>query len=257
MFSKKRIMIALEAMSHEFVMESQPKNITRYFGADNIHPAVTWGLGSRPSCGAYLGGMLPICQIPECYHRQIAINWANPFFLSILRDTTRKLLFFTSNGWTLELMLPWMDKKQIVDNFRWIEGKAQAPSKEMVKTFLEEEEKLDSYYAYFHLAETHYPFHGPGIPPPSGNEIIGERMKYRKLAFDFIDSSLEPLFIRCWKDAEIVLCSDHNLPPLVVSAANDTPSPKTMLSFIATSFTKTKKTYDGDHLEWAKKRWMG
>ena len=254
MLLKKRIMIALEAMSHEFIMEAQPKNITRWFEADNIHPAVTWGLGSRPSCAAYLGGMLPICQIPECYHRQIATNWANPFFLSILRDTTRKLLFFTSNGWTLEPMLPWMDKKQIADNFHWIEGKAQAPSKEMVKVFLEEEMMLDAYYAYFHFAETHYPFHGPGIPPPSG-ESIEERMKYRKPALDFVDSALGPLFIQCWDDAEIVLCSDHNLPPLVVSAANDTPSPKTMLSFIATNFTTTEKTYDGDHLEWAKKRW--
>ena len=253
--TKKRIMIVLEAMAHEFIMNSQPPNIMKYFGAENIHPAVTWGLGSRPSAGAYSGGMLPVCSIPQCYHRQIGINWCNPFFLTLMKAQTQKQFYLTSNGWTLELFLPWMTPEQRELCFKWIEmRKNTAPAKEMIDYFLKEQQGLDSYFVYFHLFETHYPFHGPDIPPHKG-ESIEERMKYRKDALMYVDEQIGRIFDECGSDAKIVLCSDHNLPPLIVSAANDVPSPKTFLSFIATNFTEVEKTYEGDHLEWARKVW--
>jgi len=248
-------MVVLEAMSNEFVLNTNPPNIMKYFGAENIHPAVTWGLGSRPSCGAYLGGMLPVCSIPQCYHRQIGIDWCNPFFLTIMKETTEKQLFLTSNGWTLELMLPWMNREQIEKNFEWVEmRKSTYPSKDIIDYFLQEIKGVDRYYAYLHLFETHYPFHGPNIPPYSG-EGIEERMKYRKESLLYVDEQVGRLLDVCWEEANIVLCSDHNLPPLIVSAANDTPAPQTILSFIATNFKEVDKTFKGDHLEYAQSMW--
>lgn len=253
---KKRIMIVLEAMSNEFVLNSNPPNIMKFFGAKNIHPAVTWGLGSRPSAAAYAGGMLPVCSIPQCYHRQIGINWCNPFFLTLMKEQTKRQFFLTSNGWTLEIFLPWMEREQIELNFKWIEmRKDTAPAEEMVDYFLKEQKKVDSYFTYFHFFESHYPFHGPNVPRYSG-ESIEERMKYRKDSLMYVDEQVGRILDACWDDAKIVICSDHNLPPLIVSAANDTPAPQTILSFIATNFTEIEKTYSGNHEAWAKEIWL-
>jgi len=241
----KRIHVVLEAMDYNYIMDVQPPNIMRY----DVHPAVTWGVGSRPSAAAYLGGMLPICQIPECYHRQIEINWCNPFFLTVLKQKVDKLFLLTSNGWTLELMLPWIDKEQKKLNLKWVEFRSEElPAREMINYFLQEKDKYDSYYAYIHLFETHWPFHAPGLP---------RNGKHRKEALLYVDEQLGSLFDECDKEAKIVISSDHNLPPKEVSAAFDVPSPRTLLSFIATNFTHIEKLYPGDHLEFAKKIWLG
>jgi len=252
----KRIIIALEAMAHEFVMNTNPPNIIEFFGGMNIHPAVTWGLGSRPSAAAYMGGMLPVCSIPQCYHRQIQINWSNPFFMSLMKKHTDKVMMMTSNGWTVEIMLPWIDSDLKKRNLDWITfRKDEPPAEDMIDYFLEEQSKYNSYFAYFQLFETHYPFTAPNVPVYD-NEPIEERMKYRKDAMLYLDKQIGRIFKEVGDKAEIVLCSDHNLPPLIVSAANDTPAPQTILSFIATNFTETEKTYDGDHEEWAKEVWL-
>lgn len=241
----KRIHIVLEAIAHDYLIEQAPKNITGYF--DEIHPAVTWGLGSRPSCGAYIGGMLPICQIPQCHHRVTQKRWSNPFFMTTMLHETDKPFLLTSNGWTLELLLPWMNFEQQKLNFEWVEmRKDMLPAKDMVEHFLSGSEDLSSYYAYIHLFETHYPFHAPGLP---------RNGEHRAEALEYVDKQIGRIFDER-DDADIVLTSDHNLPPHIVSAAEDVPAPKTMLSFIATNFTECEETYEGDHLEYARRIYL-
>lgn len=246
---RSKIHIVMEALDYSYLMSEQPPNI---MGADwEIHPAVTWGLGSRPSTGAYTGGMLPVCQIPQCYHRQIGINWCNPFFMTMMKELMNRRFLLCSNGWSLELLLPWMEKEQIRLNFDWIKMRKETDvAKEMVDYFLKEKESSTSkpYYAYIHFFETHYPFHAPG------HNRDGD-MKTRREALLYLDKQIGRILDSCWDEENIVLCSDHNLPPHIVSAAFDIPDPRTMLSFIATNFTEVPKTYEGDHLEWATDVW--
>ena len=242
---KSKIHIVLEALDYNYIQEVQPPNLLRL----DVHPAVTWGLGSRPSTGAYLGGMLPVCQLPECKHRQIGINWCNPFFLTMMREFTDRQFFLCSNGWSLELMLPWMDREQVQLNLDWIEMKRDTEvAKEMTDFFLEERKGIRSYYAYLHYFETHHPFCAPGFPRDG---------TARREALLYVDEQVGRVLDACIEEANIVICSDHNLPPQIVSAAFDVPSPKTMLSFIATNFEDVPKTYDGDHLEWARRFYLG
>ena len=237
----KRVIVVLEALDYNYLLEVNPPNIMSLV---DVHPAVSFALGSRPATGALLGGMLPICQIPMCYHRDIQVKWCNPFFLTMMREWTDKQFFLCSNGWSLELMLPWMDHEQRRLNLEWIEARAdRLPACEMVDYFLEEKKKCNSYFAYVHLFETHHPFFSP------------KKRGDRRESLLYVDEQVGTILREC-NDAEIVLCSDHNLPPHVVSAASDVPAPKTMLSFIATNFRETKKTYGGDHLQWAKGVWL-
>jgi len=239
----RRIHIVLEALDYNYLQEVQPPNIMSL----EVHPAVTWGLGSRPSTGAYMGGMLPVCQIPMCYHRQIGIHWCNPFFMTMMREQG-KLFLLCGNGWSLELLLPWMDMEQRAMNLRWVEFKGdKLASEEMVDYFLGNKDRYENYYAYIHFFETHYPFVAPGLP---------RNGQHRREALLYVDEQVGRIIRDC-PDSRIVICSDHNLPPRVVSAAFDVPAPQTMLSFIATNFREIPKTYEGDHLEWAKKVWLG
>jgi len=239
---QSKIHIVMEALDYAYLENEQPPNI---MGADwEVHPAVTWGLGSRPSTGAYTGGMLPVCQIPQCYHRQIGINWCNPFFMTMMREFTEHRFLLCANGWSLELLLPWMEPEQVKLNLGWIEMRKEVEvAKEMVDYFLMERGKVANYYAYFHFFETHYPFHAPGLSRDG---------THRREALMYVDEQVGRILDACWDEANIVLCSDHNLPPHIVSAAFDTPAPKTMLSFIATNFKEIPKVYEGDHLKWAR-----
>lgn len=241
----KRIICVLEALNCSYLLEVNPPNI---MSLEDVHPAVSFGLGSRPATGALLGGMLPVCQIPMCYHRDIQRKWSQPFTLTVMRKLTEKQFYLCSNGWSLELMLPWMDYEQRKLNLKWVKFRTdEYPAPEMIDYFLEKAKGLGSYFAYIHLFETHYPFHAPGFPRDG---------EHRKEALLFVDEQVGRVLRGC-KDAEIVLCSDHNLPPHTVSAASDVPAPKTMLSFIATNFKETTKPYKGDHHKFAEKIWLG
>ena len=239
----KRIHIVLEALDYNYLQNVKPPNIMKL----DPHPAVTWGLGSRPATGAFLGGMLPICQIPNCYHRKIELNWCNPFFLTIMKQKTEKLFLLCANGWSLELALPWIDKEQIKKNLEWIKFRPnQLAAEDMTTYFLEKQRKYKSYYAYIHFFETHYPFHAPNLP---------RNGKHRKEALLYVDEQVGRILKEC-KDAYIVISSDHNLPPRIVSAAFDVPAPQTMLSFIATNFKEIPKTFEGNHIEFAESIWL-
>ncbi len=250
---RSKIHIVMEALDYAYLENEQPPNI---MGADwEVHPAVTWGLGSRPSTGAYMGGMLPVCQIPECYHRNIGLHWCNPFFMTMMREFMNRTFLLCANGWSLELLLPWMEQEQIKLNLGWVEMRKEVEvATEMVDYFLKEKENPDfggvkPYYAYLHLFETHYPFHAPGYDRDGSTES-------RRAALMYVDEQIGRILDACWDEADIILCSDHNLPPRIVSAAFDTPAPKTMLSLIATNFKEIPKTYEGDHLAWAKRIWI-
>lgn len=249
---RSKIHIVMEALDYAYLENEQPPNIMR--AAWEVHPAVTWGLGSRPSTGAYIGGMLPVCQIPQCYHREIGINWCNPFFMTMMKEFMNRTFLLCANGWSLELLLPWMGLRQKKLNLRWIEMRKETETAtEMVDYFLEEKENpqfggAKPYYAYLHFFETHYPFHAPGWPRDG---------TARKWALMYVDEQIGRILDSCWHEADIILCSDHNLPPRIVSAAFDTPAPKTMLSFIATNFEEIPKTYNDDHITWARKIYLG
>ncbi len=230
----KRVLVVMEALAHDYLQEQQPPNIVKHF--DDIHPAVTWGLGSRPSAGAYMGGMLPICQIPQCHHRDIQRNWAEPWFMTRMQELG-ELFLMSSNGWTTELLMPWMTQEQRRMNLDWIEMRSdQLPAKDMVTYFLDASAEVENFFAYIHMFETHYPFHAPDLP---------RNGQHRDEALRYVDEQVGRLMEGVDEDVEVVLCSDHNLPPQIVSAANDVPAPKTMLSFIATNFETCESTLGG------------
>lgn len=247
----KRIIIVLEALDYNYLLEVNPPNV---MSLEDVHPAVSFALGSRPATGALLGGMLPICQIPMCYHRDVQGAWSNSFLLTTMKKITEKQFFLCSNGWSLELMLPWIEsKEERAMNFKWV-FEDKAPAREMVDYFLREKEKYKSYFAYIHLMETHYPFNSPyrlkleeederrkkeEKKPIINMEDKEQVRRFREEALLYVDGMVGEILEAC-KDAQIVLCSDHNLPPNIVSAASDVPAPKTMLSFIATTFKEAE-----------------
>lgn len=236
----KRILIVIEATSYEYLVEVNPPNLMRL----DPHPAVAWGLGSRPSCGALMGGMLPVCLYPQCYHREIKDRWASPFFLSVVRSLTERQFMLCGNGWALELLLPWMTPEDRRFSFWMHDRHDELPEEKMVDNFLSEKGKYDSYFALLWMFSTHWPFYSP-----KGHD--------RKEATLFLDRLIGRVIEAC-EDAEIVVCSDHNLPPGVVSAATDVPAPKTMLSFIASNFesTKTWEEMGADAHKIAKEQWL-
>lgn len=226
-------------MDYTYIQEVQPKNLLKL----DPHPAVSFGLGSRPSAAALMGGMLPVCQIPECYHRKIRDVWANSFFLTCARAKTEKQFFLNPNGWCLEILLPWMSQEQRKLNFYWHDHHELCPSTEMTEYFLTNKDKYETYFAYLHFFESHHPFFSP--------EGTGDR----KRSVLFLDKLVGKILKEA-DDAEIVLTSDHNLPPHQVSAAMDVPSPKTMLVFIACNEkAKTPEPWQDAH-KIAKEKWL-
>ena len=233
----KRIIVVLEALAHDYIMEVEPSNLMRL----DVHPAVSFGLGSRPATAALMGGMLPVCQIPECYHRDIREKWSNQFFFTTIRKITERQFYLCPNGWSLEVLLPWMNREDAKLNFKWLYSHQSLPSREIVDYFLEGKQGYRSYFAYLHFFESHWPFYSP-----KGHD--------RREALLFLDQQVGRVLDAC-KEAEIIVCSDHNLPPRVVSAAADVPSPKTMLSFIASNF-KDSEEWDVDSDSLAKEVWL-
>lgn len=243
----KRLLITIEAIAHDYIQE-----LDLPFLANKVdtHPAVSFGLGSRPAVAALMGGMLPVCQIPDCNHRDVRTTWANPYFLTHTRTMTDKQFFLTSNGWMIEILLPWCTKEQRLLNFKWSNDHMVCPSVEMIDWFLEKTDDLDSYFGYVHIFESHHPWYFPGRPHGDA------RPEYREKAVRYADTLVEKLFNARKDEAEIVICSDHNEPPRKVSAANDVPSAKTMLSFFACN----DLAYEGqkwvhDHNQWAQEQW--
>lgn len=198
------------------IIEHQFPNLTKL----QPHPAVAFGLGSRPSAAALMGGMLPVCQIPQCDHRKLREIWNSPWFLTLTHHITEKQYYLCTNGWIIEILLPWMDKEQRSHNLRWHDNPKSCPSQDIVDYFLFDSDEYDSYFAYLHFFESHWPFYSP--------EGEGDRIR----SIQFVDDLVGKV-VDARPDAEIVVVSDHNVPPRGVSAAEDVPSPKTMLSFIA------------------------
>ncbi len=243
----KRILISVEALAHDYIQELELPFLAKKMEA---HPAVSFGLGSRPAAAALMGGMLPVCQIPQCGHRIVRYNWADPYFLTHMKHLTERQFFLTANGWMLEIVLPWMSYDQRIRNFEWSNNPGKCPSQEIVEYFLASTKELDSYFGYLHLYESHYPWFYPGKPEPLYDP--GDR----ETAVRYVDGLVAKVFNARKDEAEIVICSDHNEPPRKVSAAEDVPSPKTMLSFfVCNDLAKNgKRVYLGN--EWAQQQWI-
>jgi hypothetical protein len=120
--------------------------------------------------------------------------------------------------------MPWMTLEQRKLNMKWHDGNEALPAKEETDYFLANKDKYKSYFAYIHFFESHPPYYSP-----KGHD--------RKEAVLFLDMQVGRILDACKDGEQIVVCSDHNLPPGKVSAAMDVPSPVTMLSFIASNFT--------------------
>ena len=238
----KRIVIAIECLDYNYIKSIELPNIEKL----DPHPAVSFGVGSRPAAAALMGGMFPVCQIPDCHHRTTKDKWSNPWFLTTMREKTEKQFYLCANGWIIEILLPWMDAEQRKLNFYWHDRHEQLPAKEMTDYFIKNVQETKSFFAYLHFFESHWPFYSPQ----------GHGEGHREDALKFLDGQVGRI-LNNFSDAEIVVTSDHNIPPHKVSAAYDVPSPSTMLSFIATNFKETKSWAEMgiDAYKLAKKVW--
>lgn len=240
----RRIIIAVECLDYNYIQTIQPENILKL----DPHPAVAFGVGSRPSAAALMGGMLPVCQIPQCHHRIVKDKWSNPYFLTCMKEVTEKQFYLVANGWIIEILLPWMTPEQRKLNLYWHDRHEELPGKDITEYFLKNSEGLESFFAYLHYFESHWPFYSPQ----------GHGDGHREDAVKFVDSQIGKILDQYSKDTEIILTADHNIPPRRVSAAYDVPSPSTMLAYIATNFKETKswKELNVDPMEIVRKRWM-
>jgi len=242
----KRILICLEAMDYNYIVENNIESLLKL----DPHPAVAFGLGSRPSAAALMGGMLPVCNLPSCKHRKLREIWNSPWFLTATKSITERQFYLVGNGWIIEILLPWMEQRHREICFHWHDRHDKCPSAEMVNYFLNESNNLKSYFAYLHFFESLYPFYSP--------EGTGDR----KRSVEFVGEQVQKV-IRARPDAEIVVVSDHNMPPGGVSAATDVPSPVTMMSFIACNEQAYKGKPWGEifgsenPLYTAKRYWLG
>ncbi len=240
----RRLIVALECLDHHAVQHYELENILQL----DPHPAVSFGVGSRPAAAALMGGMLPVCQIPECCHRVIKDAWSNPWFLTTMKKMTDQQYYLVANGWIIEILLPWMTPEQRRLNFYWHDRHEKLPANDMTDYFIDQAEACDTFFGYLHFFESHWPFYSP--------QGTGE--KHRGDALKFLDEKVGILLDVFHKDTEIILTTDHNIPPQKVSAAYDVPSPSTMLAYIATNF-KTTKTWVElgiDPMALAKEEWL-
>jgi hypothetical protein len=163
----------------------------------NPHPAKSYGRTTRASVAALLGGFLPTCLVPNCYHNRIKLE--NPFFLTDLKKKT-EIFLYVPNGWIMEFLKPfmpgWLWNKMVFYN------KNGFNSEEMIKDFLNK--KPENYFAYFHIMETHPPFFTGTGECPRGEEFTETRRK----AVEYVDKIIKPLIEI---DGNVIVTSDHAL----------------------------------------------
>jgi len=187
------IMIVIECLSYEFLMKCDCPNIKSL----DPHPAKSYGRTTRAAVGALLGGILPTCLVPGCFHNRIRLQ--NPFFLTDMRKTN--LYLYMPNGWFMEFlkafMPDWLWKKMLYYNVHGFN------SKEMIDDFLSR--VPEDYFAYFHIMETHPPFFdGTDTELPKREGV----MNVRKRAVEYVDKIIKPLIDL---DCNLIVTSDHNL----------------------------------------------
>ena len=204
----KTIFIVIECVDFDYLSSIRPKNIMSL----EPHPARSFGATSRASIAAILGGFIPSCRYPNCYHHQI--HFQDPFFLTNLKRD-RFLYLAVPNGWALELLRPYIHDDLWSKLIRLHNKHSPYTTRELIEDFLKIEKDLDKYFAYFHVMETHEPFYCP--------DNIVEYDERRKAALLWIDEVIEPLLEL---DAFTLIMSDHNLE-------HDVPTCETIEAFIA------------------------
>jgi hypothetical protein len=195
-------------MDFDYLVKVRPKNITKF----DPHPAKSFGATSRAAISAILGGFLPHCRYPNCYHHQIHLP--DPYFLTNLK-ADRFLYLAVPNGWCLELLKPFI-YDELWNKLSQMHTKhTPYTTKELVDDFLKIVPKHDKYFAYFHVMETHPPFYTP--------EKIDDTEERRKSALLWIDEVIKPLLEL---DSFTLIMADHNLE-------HDFPTGNTLDVFIA------------------------
>jgi len=201
---RNRIIICLECIDYAYLKECHTPNIDSL----NPHPAISYGAITRAAVPAILGGLLPVCTIDGCYHREQIKNWSNPFFLTHYKEKGH-LFLYVPNGWVYEYIRHFMTPEFKKKWWFWHNNHHLQPTKLMVEDFLEQLPKLEKpYLAYFHCMETHPPFYPPGPVKelPAGSPEWWER---RKKAVEFVDQAIKPLLeIDC---DDLIIIADHNI----------------------------------------------
>jgi len=182
---------------------------------------------------ALLGGFIPTCVYRDCHHRKI--KWENPFFIQQLREKTN-LYIICPNGWALGLLLPFMDREQrelnlkLHDMHEWL-------ASEIALNWLKEKVKgkVNNYFIYFHVMETHPPFFTPETKGWKISEI--ERFRdgewRRRRALEWVDEFVVGEFLT-WDYDCLIVTSDHALKH---------NCPEGLNVFIATDF-RSEKCYN-------------
>jgi len=187
----RTIMICIECLEHDFLMKCNAPNIKSL----DPHPAKSYGRTTRAAVGALLGGFLPTCTIPNCFHNKIRLE--SPFFLTDLKRKTN-LFLYMPNGWFMEFLKPFMP------NWLWdmmvYFNRNGFDSRKMIEDFLSR--KPTNYFAYFHIMETHPPFFDGTGPCPKGKEFV----ETRKRAVEYVDKIIKPLIDL---DCNLIVTSDH------------------------------------------------
>ena len=196
----KVVFYVLECTEYDFLMKCNVPNIKSL----NPHPAWSWGRTTRASVPAMLGGLLPECIYRDCVHNKVRQKLVNPFFLTDMKRKGIPTFLFIANGWALEFLTSFMPgwlREMVVR-----QNKTKFNTKEFIDKFLELEPKLDNYFAYFHVQETHPPFFGgddPKLPKREGFDNV------RRRAVEYADSLLKPL-LKLDLDL-LAVTSDHHI----------------------------------------------
>jgi len=208
------IFYVVECLEYEFLERCDAPNIKSL----EPHPAYSFGRNTRAAVAAILGGMIPECVYRDCYHNEVRRRLTNPFFLTDLRRRGVPIFLFIANGWAMELL------RHFMPDWLWEmclrQNKSKFDTREFIDRFLELEPDLDSYFAYFHVQETHPPFFG-------GDEELPEEEyeDIRRRAVEYADELLTPL-LKLDSDL-LVVCGDHHIE-------HDGWHPKSFETFVAT-----------------------
>jgi len=202
----KRILIAIECLDYEFLSQCHTPNI------DNLdpHPAIPLGITTGAATGAFTKGLLPICIYKDCNRHRI--KWQNPFFLRNVSKETN-FLAYVPNGWAMDFFLPYLSKELVEKNYQWHRQHEECVSLKMLEDFTAR--KLNNYFTYFHLMESHPPFFHPdwkGMDPGQINKSPNtpDPPTRRRMAVEWIDREIISRILKLNYE-EFVITADHPL----------------------------------------------
>jgi len=218
----KVVFYVLECLDYEYLRYCNTPNIDSL----NPHPALSFGATTAAAVPALLTGYTPTCIVDrKCPHNTIPrkLIRRTPFFLK--EHFKNNVYLYIPNGWTWQFLKPYLTP--LMPKLKKWHYKFN--TKEMIEDFLERK-KPETYFAYFHVMETHPPFlDGTRTDIKPGSPEWWQR---RRKAVELADKYLEPLLEMDDLDL-LVVCADHNI-------AHDISTCKGLEVFIA---IKSKMDY--------------